>query len=81
VLNYEKGLAYSSRCRYGREDEELMGLRFCNEVVIAAEQVKTSSNRFSLSLTLAQNKLECLSWQGILKGGSVIVPLTSFLTS
>ena len=25
--------------RYGREDEELMGLRFCNEVVIAAEQI------------------------------------------
>ena len=27
------------RFRYGREDEELMGLRFCNEVVIAAEQI------------------------------------------
>ena len=25
--------------RYGREDEELMGLRFCNEVVVAAEQI------------------------------------------
>jgi hypothetical protein len=81
VLNYEKGLAYSSLFRYGREDEELMGLRFCNEVVIAAEQVKRSSNRFSLSLTLAPNKLECLYWQGILKGGSVTVPLTSYLTT
>ena len=29
----------TSCCRYGREDEELMGLRFCNEVVIAAEQI------------------------------------------
>ena len=28
------------RCfRYGREDEELMGLRFCNEVIVAAEQI------------------------------------------
>jgi len=25
--------------RYGREDEELMGLRFCNEVIVAAEQI------------------------------------------
>ena len=25
--------------RYGREDEELMGLRFCNEIVISAEQI------------------------------------------
>jgi len=25
--------------RYGREDEELMGLRFCNEIVVAADQV------------------------------------------
>eukprot|EP00094_Tigriopus_californicus_P001097 TCALIF_01062-PA protein Name:"Similar to Arrestin homolog (Heliothis virescens)" AED:0.08 eAED:0.08 QI:0/0/0.33/0.33/1/1/3/778/306 len=28
--------------RYGREDEELMGLRFCNEIVIAAEQIYPS---------------------------------------
>ncbi len=28
--------------RYGREDEELMGLRFCNEIVIAAEQLHPS---------------------------------------
>jgi len=25
--------------RYGREDEELMGLRFCNEVIVAGEQI------------------------------------------
>ena len=25
--------------RYGRDDEELLGLRFCNEVVIAADQI------------------------------------------
>jgi hypothetical protein len=30
---------FVSHYRYGREDEELMGLRFCNEVVIAAEQI------------------------------------------
>ncbi len=31
--------------RYGREDEELMGLRFCNEIVIAAEQLHPSPPR------------------------------------
>ena len=25
--------------RYGRDDEELLGLRFCNEVVVAADQI------------------------------------------
>ena len=30
--------------RYGREDEELMGLRFCNEVVVAAEQIYPTGN-------------------------------------
>ena len=29
--------------RYGREDEELMGLRFCNEIVVAAEQIYPSA--------------------------------------
>lgn len=26
-------------CRYGREDEEVMGLKFCNEAVIALKQI------------------------------------------
>ena len=33
---FEKLLQYF---RYGRDDEELLGLRFCNEVVIAADQI------------------------------------------
>lgn len=26
-------------CRYGREDEEVMGLKFCNEAVISLKQL------------------------------------------
>ena len=29
----------TQQSRYGREDEELMGLRFCNEILMAAEQI------------------------------------------
>ena len=39
--------------RYGREDEELMGLRFCNEVVIASQHlnnVNTETRRTKLPL-------------------------------
>ncbi len=34
--------------RYGREDEELMGLRFCNEVVVAAEQIYPTAMEIAL---------------------------------
>lgn len=26
-------------CRYGREDEEVMGLKFCNEAIISLKQI------------------------------------------
>ena len=31
--------------RYGRDDEELLGLRFCNEVVVAADQIHPPPDR------------------------------------
>ena len=31
--------------RYGRDDEELLGLRFCNEVVVAADQIHPPLDR------------------------------------
>lgn len=37
--------------RYGREDEELMGLRFCNEVVVAAEQIHPTAMEVALTST------------------------------
>lgn len=30
--------------RYGREDEEVMGLKFCNEAIIALKQIWPTSN-------------------------------------
>ena len=35
-------------CRYGRDDEELLGLRFCNEVVVAADQIHPPPDREDL---------------------------------
>jgi hypothetical protein len=37
--------------RYGREDEEVMGLKFCNEAIIALQQIwpKIDEQRFELS--------------------------------
>ena len=34
--NFKKFKSFS---RYGREDEELMGLRFCNEVIVAGTKI------------------------------------------
>lgn len=31
--------------RYGREDEELMGLQFCNEMILASQSVFCSSDQ------------------------------------
>jgi hypothetical protein len=39
-------------CRYGREDEEVMGLKFCNEAIIALQQIWPkieTEQRFGLS--------------------------------
>lgn len=30
---------YAIQFRYGREDEEVMGLKFCNEAIIALKQI------------------------------------------
>lgn len=39
--------------RYGREDEEVMGLKFCNEAIIALQQIwpkiETEPPRFELT--------------------------------
>ena len=32
-------LQFSLELRYGREDEELMGLQFCNEMIIANQRI------------------------------------------
>lgn len=45
----EKKIIYR---RYGREDEEVMGLKFCNEAIIALQQIwpkAETEERFSLS--------------------------------
>lgn len=42
----------SISCRYGREDEEVMGLKFCNEAIIALQQIWPTADaepRFDLS--------------------------------
>jgi hypothetical protein len=43
LLGYIAGIHYNfnntSLFRYGREDEEVMGLKFCNEAVIALKQL------------------------------------------
>ena len=31
--------------RYGREDEELMGLQFCNEMILASQSLYSSSDQ------------------------------------
>ena len=38
-------LKYEYNFRYGRDDEELLGLRFCNEVVVAADQIHPPPDR------------------------------------
>ena len=32
-------MQFSLELRYGREDEELMGLQFCNEMIIANQRI------------------------------------------
>jgi hypothetical protein len=45
-------LAFIPFYRYGREDEEVMGLKFCNEAIIALQQIwpkVETEQRFDLS--------------------------------
>lgn len=37
-------LTLPTLARYGREDEEVMGLKFCNEAIIALKQIWPTSN-------------------------------------
>ena len=58
-LKYFNGLSLAFECvptqiglelRYGREDEELMGLQFCNEMILASQSVYCSSEHQDDSL-------------------------------
>ena len=39
IVKYVMRNVLTLHFRYGRDDEELLGLRFCNEVVVAADQI------------------------------------------
>ena len=43
--------------RYGREDEEVMGLKFCNEAVIALQQIWPKNELDNLALCPLQEAL------------------------
>lgn len=42
--------------RYGREDEEVMGLKFCNEAVIALQQIWPLANNEDIDDITKQKK-------------------------
>ena len=42
--------------RYGREDEELMGLQFCNEMILATVSILSNQSSIS-SETQSQEKI------------------------
>ena len=59
---------YFDDFRYGRDDEELLGLRFCNEVVVAADQIypPPSDQEIELSSNTSSNK-DSSKYKGIAK--------------
>ena len=48
----------SLELRYGREDEELMGLQFCNEMIIVTHQIYPLQQAQKVSVTTRTTKLE-----------------------
>ena len=49
----------SLELRYGREDEELMGLQFCNEMVLVNQTVFSSEEKPSLDVPDPGEKFGC----------------------
>ncbi|XP_070500300.1 phosrestin-2 [Chironomus tepperi] len=70
--------------RYGREDEEVMGLKFCNEAIIALQQIwpkNESEQRFSLT-PLQEALIERLGQNSVpfmIEIGSVTPPSVQLL--
>ena len=50
----------SLELRYGREDEELMGLQFCNEMVLVNHTIFNSEDKPSLEVPDPGEKFGCL---------------------